>query len=205
MPDKEILFEKIDNALLGQYEQINKSSLYQKVIDVFSSLTDSEQKIVNTVASIVAITLPILIIILLFFSNYSIKNNVSEQEETIREINAYLQNKQELSIINKSFVTHSTLDTKSKLQSKLKSILRLNNINLSSLKIKDFDLSDNNSKMSDIRSLLEFKKFTTIELTNFLKRVLSNENMRVNKLKITKNKKQNLLNGNIEISYFTNK
>ena len=200
-----MFFEKIDNALFGQYEQINKTSFYQKVIDIFSSLTDSEQKIVNTISSIVAITLPILLIVLLFFSNYSIKNNISEQEQTIREINDYLQKKQELSIINKSFVTQGVLNTKSKLQSKMKSILRLNNINLSSLKIKDFNLNDNNSKISDIRSMLEFNKFTTIDLTNFLKRVLSKENMRVNKLKITKNKKDNLLNGNIEISYFTNK
>ncbi len=205
MSEKEIIFEKIDNALLGQYQQINKSSFYQKILDVFSSLTDSEQKAVNIILSLAAITVPMIIIVFLFISNYSLKNNISEQNETISEINNYFNKKQELSIINKSFVTQGNLESKSKLQSKLKSILRLNNINLSSLKIKNFDLSNNNSKISDIKSLLEFNKFTTVDLTNFLKRILSKENMRVNKLKITKDIKDNLLKGNIEISYFTNK
>lgn len=193
------IFQKFDEATFKGVDQIKSTPQYNQVATSIEGLPDEGQKFVNQGLTYLLSFLPILILLILFFINSTIRSNISEKEELIKNIGAFNELRAKSTKIGDKLVGRNPLNGQGALKSKLSDISRSYALNANALKVEEF----NNDRFGDLiqtQATVSFLEMSTPKFIGLLDAFLVQEKARLVDIKLKK--KNDSLNGSFSFVHY---
>jgi len=193
-------FLKIDQFIFSKLDQLKSDSSVQKLNDIVLNLTDEQQKIFSQVIVFGAILIPYIFIAVFFLFNHSIKNKISQKTSVIEQINLYKGNSRSLQSITDNYLNSTSIFSQGDLESRLINIASQYSIKPEKVQVVNFDMNNRSSSLASIHARIKFSNFGTNDFSNFMREIINTDKFKILSVDFLKNKQDDLLNGNIEIS-----
>ncbi len=195
------IMQSIDEAMLKQVEILKESSFYQNASESYTQLEEWQQSIANGALMLVTIGLPLLFT-LIFYSIYASYMNKLENTQQINTLASTIigQTSQLQSQSGRMF--GAEIKSEGELKTKLNSALTSVGIDGTKVRVADF-FTDERSGISELSAKVHFQDFSSANIYAFIQRLFIAENYKLREISIEKNSNNQLLNGTLDISYFS--
>jgi hypothetical protein len=197
-------FSKFDQFIFQQVDQLKKSAVYEQISAQFEQLSSEQQKLLNRLLTFAAITLPLLILLVLFWGNYSRKQDIAEKLEITNLINQINFKRSIIQSLGSQFLSGEALEDESALLQKIVSFMNGTGVTREQLNIENFESFSITESLQKSEANLKFKKMTTEGLSSLLERMLRNSNFKVSNIEISRTKEAKI-EGDLRIHYFGKK
>lgn len=194
--------ENIDSFLKDKIQNLKELSDYQRFDDFYSNLEEDKQIITKSIATVLALAIPAIII----FSFWIYSNSVKSELATKIEL---YQTAQDILIQNESFsgsnsqVFGQSYESQNSFQSALSQELQKNGIDIAAVAISNYNSDEITNTLIEITSSLKVSNFSNEQLFNFINILTVQMKAKIEQIKISKDEKSNLLNGVIDISHLS--
>lgn len=202
MSEKKIVFKKMDEFVFKYVDQFKESQAYQNFRTQLSSLNDVQFKVTNQAISLILILIPLLLLSILLFINYSSNRDLDTKRDILNEINLFTTNQRSLQNTGRAIISGKSIDNKSSFQNIINNSISTAGSDITSLSILDFS-SNPLESITKSNGVLKFNKLNTQVLANFLADLVDRNKFRVSNLLIKKKLKDNTVSGQIEVIHYS--
>lgn len=197
-------FKNIDEFIFAKVDQLQSNPLFQELVAKYEQLDSKLQKVISFTSTILLIFLPLLIVLFLFISNFSLRSEVNAKKEIFQLINDINANKKTLESVEKNVVSPSKVGSRINLKERIINIMNKIGVAPEKVKIKNFAKpSGPTGQISKAEADLEFRDFSTNNLTQLMLQLLQFEKMKISTIEITKNQKKNSIFGTLHLVHFS--
>ncbi len=197
--EKQSLFKKIDSAIFRQIDGLRTDPSYNKISDFLNNFSEQESRIIQQVLTFLFLLVPFFFVLILFFSNYQTKKELSLKKQVIEEFDVLNSNRENLMATGPQFLAPSSIQSQSDIESRVRNILSSNAIDQSKISIKNFDVALSTTTFTKTFSTINFNKFGTNDFNLFLKNLVEFEKFKISKIKMSRDMELELLQGEIEL------
>lgn len=196
------VFEKIDEEVFKGVDSLKSSPQFGQLSQSIEGLPEEAQKFVNQGLTYLIAFLPLLILLIVFLWNFSVRSRVGQKEFVINEVKRHVQLKNKSTSIGNQLVGTRALDSEGTLKSKLSEITSQYSMASSNLSSIDFE-SENYGELIKSVSTVAFKELSTPKFVGVLTELLVTEKAQIENLKISK--KGKTLNGEFTFTHYGRK
>ena len=194
--------ENIDSFLKDKIQNLKELSDYQRFDDFYSNLEEDKQIITKSIATVLALAIPAIIICSFWIYSNSVKSELATKIELY-------QTAQDILIQNESFsgsnsqVFGQSYESQNSFQSALSQELQKNGIDIAAVAISNYNSDEITNTLIEITSSLKVSNFSNEQLFNFINILTVQMKAKIEQIKISKDEKSNLLNGVVDISHLS--
>ncbi len=193
------LFQKFDEATFKGVDQIKATPQFNQVANSIEGLPEEGQKFVNQGVTYLISFLPIIILLILFLVNNSIRSSIKEKEELIEDIGQFYGLRAQSLKIGDTLVGMTPLNGKNALKGKLDNIARTYALNANALKVQDFS-NNRFGELIQTQATVSFRELSTPKLIGLLDSFLVQEKARLVDIKLSK--KNDSLDGTFSFVHY---
>lgn len=195
------IMKSLDQFVFDQVSNLKETPSLQKLFEKYNILEEPEQKKVNFALMAFSLIVPFSFIFMFFLFLNSSKNELQLKEEIIQKASEIIAKKKQMDIYTRS-VFGNELNSEASFKNKVTTLLSNQGIDTSKVQITDF-LSTDNYGITNANAKLVFNALSDKSLFKIIKALFVIEKFKVESINISKNKENNLLDGNFNISYFS--
>ena len=193
------IFRPLDEFIFRQVDQLKSSGLYGKISEKMSTLDEGAQKAINHVVTILAISIPLLLILFFLFQNLEKRNELSVKKEINDSISTFLRNQEEIATQGTLLISAVPLKSESELKGKISALVSTRGLNTENISFSNFK-QEPQGKNFELTSVdLIFKKFTIQQFTD-LSTALLRGKFKFQKVKIEK--ESDTIKGSLSLLYY---
>ena len=193
------LFKKIDKFLFNQMDTVKTHPEYLKVMEKLSSLDDQLKVIINQSISFFIIFAPVILVLVLFFQNSSLKAHKEAKFDILSLSRYIIDQNQELERANSQLSTISAIGDQDAFNASFQSALRTEGVDASKFKVDDFEVLKTGSRIQKIESFVSFTNINLRTFTDTLKALEKRLKARFKEFEVTRSKKGDTLSGNFSL------
>jgi hypothetical protein len=197
------LFKKIDRAIFERLDRFRLSPGYNNVQDFYNGLDEDQQKVFKSVIVISIFIVPIIFLSILWWQNNSIKTDLQARVDLVSKANEIIGQRESLQNIAPNILSLNPIDGQSMMTSRVSNVLSSSGMDLSKIKIEDFDSDISSGNIIKSEANLKFSNFSTDEMINMLLNLIQREKFRIQHANISRNSDNNLLNGRFHIVHLS--
>lgn len=197
------IFKPLDELMFKLIDEINAIAPVRKLLDDLQSLPEDQQKIINQLATFIALVLPIVLVLFLFLGNQKLKSQIHLKEQVLLVSQENHAKNSEISFYGQGLMGPTEVRSQSAFQSVVNDILRSRSLNQNNVNITHFDQFETGSDLVQTVAGLGFSEFTTADFTNFVMDFIQRHRIRVQAVEIEKNPNTGFLQGSVEIIHFS--
>ena len=190
-----LYFKSIDKSIFEQLRFVNKSPIYEEFSDRLESVSDGRGKIIAMFLAGAIIIFPVLITLMFWWGNLSLKNSLQVKKGIAQVIHDY-KLKEAVSIPLKSRETVGALPTNKE------DFLRIVNLPLGkkkSVTVEKLKYKRISKSLGRSVASIRFNNLTTKTLVNMVENLVSQHKSKISRIRIEKDKVLKTLGGIIEI------
>lgn len=195
-----MMIQKIDNFIFAKINQMQDSPQFIQLIEPFTKLSESEQKIINKIFNIILLLVPVLITVIIFISNSSVKSDIALKEDLINQIQVFYDKTQGLNRFDNKVLSTRPVLSKSELNNRITGFLKNLGISPQNILLDKFEL-ENEGNVTIAKVKIVFNKFTAMNLSGLIKSMVQKEKIKIFNLEVTKSSNQ-LLNGTMTVKHY---
>ena len=195
------LFKPFDEIVFKIVDDIRGTPPVRKLIESTQSMPESQQKIISQGIAFLLIALPVLMLLIIFFSNQSLRGEIALKKEVLELITENQSQKNTISTLGSSLISAQNIKSNEDLQSLIRVSLTSRSMNPSSVNITHFDQFEASSELTQTIATLSFSELSTAEFTNFMIELMQRQ-IKVQSIEIEKNQNSKFLQGSLEIGHF---
>lgn len=192
------LFKVLDNFLFKQVDRYTTSQAHQKIDDTLSPLSEPAQKVINHGTTLFLIILPIIISLVMIYSNHKLAASNDHLNKTLELIEEIKQSKRQIEAMSARIISNGNLNSQAELEGKLRA---LNNKG-TKVNVISFD-SITSGGLNQAVSTLKFQALTLQDLRTMIETLQMRERMKINRLTIERENSSKKLQGELEITHFS--
>ncbi len=195
------IFEKIDRFIFRKLDTAIKAQFYKKIADNFTDLSEKHQRIVSRILSAISVFTPLILILIVYISSYSIKSKVDTQKKILTSIEDYFSLKSEIADYALKFLSSIPIQSQQDLKRKIRDAGSSYGISSSNVTIDQFEGQTDSGVIKSTASL-SFKELTSDQLAALLENLVNSYKFTITQLEVNKNTK-NSLNGSFSIQHYS--
>jgi hypothetical protein len=195
------LFKKLDQFIFLKLDLLKNENGLQQFNDLKANLNEQQQ---NTIAQVIVfsiIIIPFLISSFLWYGNSQLKKNIELKKQILEQISVLTNNRDSLNNTSNLYVSSGAFTSKEDIDNKVRNLFSAKGIDQSKVTILDFNLISSNSAISKIETNIHFENFGTQDFSNFLNTMIDAQKFKVQKISLTKNKDNELLQGDVTLMH----
>lgn len=197
------ILKPLDEALFKQIDKIYSSAFYSKIKELLSNLDDDKRSLVIHVISFTLISIPFFVVLIVFFSNQSLKTELALKEKIYHLGEDIIADRKQLEAIAFNFINNSSIDNDSALQSRIKSMLSGTRVDTNKITISEFNSNPSFNNSNQVIADVNFNRFSASDLTELLSAMINREKFKVSNMNIKKNAETAQLEGKTQIIFNT--
>ena len=194
----------VDDFFFKQVDQIRSTSAFRQIVSSVASLDNTGQKIINHIASLVVVLTPIILVVILFSLNTTLKEKVNTKEEIYSYINKLNTSKNNVSSFSKQLVSPQDMSTQQIFSSALTSSISAKRIDTTKIKVKDFKQDKEIVTFKKYSATISFSKLSIDDFSNLINSLVNKMKVVVTFADIKKDSKDRTLNGTLKVIHFSN-
>jgi hypothetical protein len=195
------IMKTMDEFVLTQIEKLKESPQFHKVVDKYNSLEESEHTIANAILMGITIIVPFIFIII-FYAIFNSQNSILTQNEAIiHSASKIIAQSKELKS-QKSQTFGREVTTQSSLKSMISGVLSSSGIDTSKVTIDNFEIFET-AGINEVNATVQFKELSSHNVYALLQNLILTNKFKAKNINIEKNRKIQLLNGSIDVIYFS--
>jgi hypothetical protein len=199
---KKKIIKEIDDFIFKQIDNFKESQAKLKVDETLNALSEQQLKIFSQVSSYLIVSLPILVLLVFYFSNSMLKSDISLKNEILNEINYYNSKKSEVEASGRKIISPHKVLNMSDFKSRIDRLTQRKSINASAVRIANFEALEQSGNISKSEASLNIKEFTSKNLSDFILGLLQSEKVKIQEIRLKRNNKKNLISGNVKITHY---
>ena len=203
MKKREHVFKLIDEYLFKQVDLAKSSQFTQKLNEQLSVLSQSQQKYLNQALNLILLLVPFFIVIVIFFGNRSLRNEIEIKQEIFETINTYTNKRVNVDNLSKSVLSPRQIKSGPDLQSAIGMSLSRVGGDGSKVQVGFFDQINPSAAIVHSRAQVKFKNLTMSELTGLFSALKRDLKVSIEKMDINVFGDEKLLQGFVEISHYS--
>lgn len=197
------IFKKIDRAVFQRLDQFRSSPNYNGVQDFYNGLDEEQQKVFKSVVTISIFIVPLIFISILWWQNSSLKNDLQSRIDLVSKASEIIGQRESLQNIVPNILSMAPIDGQSMMTSKVSNILSSTGMDLSKIRIEEFNSDISSGNIVKAEASLKFSNLSTDEMINMLVNLIQREKFRIQNVEIIRNNDNNLLNGQFRIVHLS--
>lgn len=201
MTEKKPVFRFVDELIFKQIDVLKQSQPYQQVMGQLNGLNDNQLKAANQAVSILIISIPVIILLIVFIVNISFNNQLQIKRDILSEINNYSSTQRQLQSLGKNIISGAAITLRRDFKSKVSNSLATAGGNRADLKVLDFE-SKPKDGIVKATGVIRFEKLSTSVLSVYLGDLVDRGKFRISNLQVKKNLKDNVVRGQIEVHHY---
>lgn len=179
------IFLSLDTATFKGVDQIKSTPQFSQLSNSIEGLPEEGQKVVNQGLTYLISFLPVLLLIIIFLVNASIRSSISEKEQLIEDISLFNELRVKSSEIGNNLVGRTPLNAQEDLSNKLRDVASSYGMSPTSLSVKDFE-SKTFGELIETEASVAFKELSTPKFVGLLDNFLVQEKARLLGIKVSK-------------------
>lgn len=201
MTEKKPLFRYVDELIFKQIDLLKQSQPYQQTMNQLNSLNDFQLKVLNQAVSVLIISIPLVILLIVFFMNVSFNSQLQVKRDILTEINNFTSAQKQLQSLGKNIISGGAISRRKDFSSKVGNSLVTAGGERSKIKVIDFESNPKDGIVKSI-GVVKFEKLSTGVLSLFLGDLVDRGKFRISNLQVKKNLKDNVLRGQVEVHHY---
>lgn len=201
MSEKKHVFKFVDEFVFKQIDTLKQSQPYQEVMRQLNSLSDFQLKAVNQAASLILVTAPLLVFLIMIVVSISFNSSLDMKRNILSEINGFTSAQKQLQAMGKNIISGKGLTSRGQFSNQITNSISTAGGVQSNVRLMDFD-SKPKDGIVKATGVVSFSKVSTKVLSRFLADLVDRNKFRISNLKIEKNLKDNVVKGRIELLHY---
>lgn len=197
-----LLFNKVDTFIFEKVEVIQGSNVYNQYKHFLKDhLDENVQKVLNTSFTLAFMFLPVIVVIAMIVLNTKQTSEYNQYKQINSTIASIITKTSELNKMKHSFNEVSSLNEKTKLQSKVTSVLQKYNASSAKITGIDYRITDT-TPLQKATAVINIKHISTEGLLNISKEFINRYKISLKDIKVKRNTKNDSLDVALEVEYF---
>jgi hypothetical protein len=201
--EKLVLFKRIDTFFFEKIDQLKKTPNYNSFLDFYNGLEEETQKGIKALVVLLIFLFPVIFLSFFIWQNDKLKKDLSLRIQVLSKANQIIGQKKSLNQIKFNVLSQNPIDSDSMLTSKLSGLLTSTGVDMTKIKISDFQSEDVSSELYRTQSKLNFNSFSTDELMTLITTLIQREKFKVSDVSISRNASSNLLQGYVHLIHLS--
>jgi hypothetical protein len=201
--EKLVFFKRIDTFFFEKIDQLKKTPNYNSFLDFYNGLEEETQKGIKALVVLLIFLFPVIFLSFFIWQNDKLKKDLSLRIQVLSKANQIIGQKKSLNQIKFNVLSQNPIDSDSMLTSKLSGLLTSTGVDMTKIKISDFQSEDVSSELYRTQSKLNFNSFSTDELMTLITTLIQREKFKVSDVSISRNASSNLLQGYVHLIHLS--
>lgn len=197
------IFRRIDQAIFDRIDKFKQTPNYNPIQDFYNGLEEDQQKLFKGLIILLIFLLPVMGLTLVWWQNDNFKQDLAMRISIVSKANGIIGQRQELEEITPRVFSSNPIDSQSMMSSRLSSILSSVGVDLSKIKVGDFNSNSISSNVMKSEAKFQFTNLSTDELMNAITTMITREKFRVSAIEITRNADTNMLQGHFQAIHYS--
>lgn len=202
MAESRSIVKKIDQQFFNLASKIKASNAYQNYLAQLESFSDDQQRSINQTISIVIISIPLIICLVLFFQVISTKEQINTYLDLTKRSDDLININNQISLQSRNIINAKNLIDKTAFESELRSLLNGSGIKLENIQLTTFTTSNVMNSVSRGDVTINFNELTSSQFYSLLNNLTNKEKIKIVNIDVKKNIEKNLLQGSLTLVYF---
>ncbi len=194
--------KQLDLFLTEQVRKLEALSEYQRFQEFLSSLNEREKKIVSETIHLGLVLIPLLLLLPVWFSNWSLKSDIDEKKNLIKTYEQYIKSKENLDLSGQDIYASGRIDSEQDAQIKIKSFLQRSNIDPNKVAVVNFRPGPTSENLKETQLEVKFQGLAMAEFADFLGSLINIEKFKIANIRVEKDQANSLLQGHIGLNHF---
>ena len=190
----------IDEMVLGHLDKVKDLPAYQKVVDSYNLIDDTQQSIANGILMVFVLLMPLLMVLIFAGWTSSLKSELETHEEIIAKASTIVSKTNEVKKASEKTLGRA-ITSESSLKTKVSSLLNGTQIDPSKIIVSNYDNFEN-SNISEVSATIQFKELSSKNIFKLFEKLYVFNKFKPKAINIKKDPKIQLLEGTIEIIYY---
>lgn len=200
---KKAIFQQIDEALFKVIDQVKTYPAYHQFQDAISKLGEQEQKIINLTISYIIVAIPLVLVMIVFLMNNSLRSNIESKRAIQEEIQRFSDRRAISDSKGREIVLATPIAAQSELQSKIIQVLARINVSSTSVSIRSMAEGQSAGNLKEFNAELVFDKLSTKQFNDLVKELEDRERIRINGFLIENRIDDSVLKGRMALAFLT--
>lgn len=187
---------------MQQVAKLEARSEYQRFQEFLSSLNEKEKKVVSQTIHIGLILLPLLILIPVWFSNWSLKSSIEDKKALIKTYEQYIKSKENLEHSGQTIYAMGRIDSEQEAQVKVKSFAQRHNIDPNKIAVVNYQPGLSSENLKETKLQIKFQGLALVEFSDFLGSLINIEKFKISNIRVERDQTSLLLQGHIGLNHF---
>jgi hypothetical protein len=195
------IMKSMDEFVLIQIDRLKESPQFQKILDKYSSLEESEHMITNIILMILTVVIPFIFIIVFYVILSSQTSELAQNEKIINSASKIIAQSMELKN-QKAKTFGREITDQASLKSMISGVLSSSGIDTAKVTINNFEIFDT-AGINEVNATVQFKELSSSNVFSLLQNLILTNKFKAKNINIEKDLKIQLLNGSIDVVYFS--
>lgn len=197
------IFKKIDTAIFQSIDKFKLTPNYNTIQDFYNGLEEEQQKAMKALVLLLTFVLPVVFLTFLWWQNSNLRADLELRTSMVSRANEIIGQKQGIRDIAPQVMSMNPIDGQSMMSSRLSTIASGIGIDLSKIRVSDFNSNMITDGTMKSEAEFAFNNFSTDELMNIFIAMIQNEKFRIQSVKIKKSTQNNLLTGQFHAIHYS--
>jgi uncharacterized protein (DUF1778 family) len=193
--------KQVDKFIFSKLDLLLQNPLYQHYMGIIASLPQESRILVNRASVVSIILLPTLILLIINFSNETVRERVALKKDMETLSNKIIKYKNNSMTTRNQILGDKSLNSQSDLDQLFKSAANKTNNDASKFTINNFQSNPINN-LIEARATVEFNSMPLNALMDLLNELSNTHNVRLSSLLINKNITTSYLEGSFDILHY---
>ena len=199
--NKKSPFQQLDEALFKLVDQLKNQAFYGQFQSVVGKLTDQQQKIANLTMSYLLLFIPVLLLMVVWLMNSSLRSNIENKNEILSQIELFNSKRIESDNKGREIVLQAPISAQSELQTRIANVLGRIRIPTSIVTVTSFQEGKAAGSLKSHDAAISFDKLSTEQFTELVKNLEERERIKVSGMRIENRIDQSILKGKINLLF----
>ena len=202
MEDRVPLLKRADTFIFQKIDEFRATPSYAKLLENDVALEENEQRIAKGVLLAATAILPLLLLFILWLTNYSVKSNLELRTQVVNRMQEILSQNGAAGNLSNTLAASTSFSDQNALNSQMSSVLSGIGVDAGKVRISNFTASNISSTLTRAEADFKFEGLNTAQLMSMYTALMGRERFRVSSVAIKRNDASNLLDGTFHAIHF---
>lgn len=190
----------MDEAVFSQLDKVKDLPAYQKIIEFYNLIDDTQQSIANAALMFLVLIIPLLFVLIFAGWKSSLESELDIHEKIIEKASTIVSKTNQVKKISETTLG-SAITSETALKTKISTLLNGTQIDPSKIIVSNYDNFENNN-ISEVSATVQFKELSNKNISKLFEKLYVLDKFKPKAINIKKDPKIQLLEGTIDLVYY---
>jgi hypothetical protein len=195
MSESTHILKRFDTFLFQKLDELKQQPGYSKSVEFYANLEEDQQRIAKWVLLSMTALLPLIVVMIFWLQNSSLHSDLENRIELVDTMQEIITQNSEAGGLSMELAASSPISSESEMQSRLSMALSRSSIDLSKIRISNFNMENVSDTLIRAESDVKFEGLSTEQLMSLFTFMIQTEKFKISSVEITRSTQSNMLEG----------